>query len=66
VLHRLERADGPPELNARLGVRNRELHHPLRAAGLLGGERDGRQVSHPGQYGARILLCAQALRFGTA
>jgi hypothetical protein len=66
VLHRLERADGPPELNARLGVRDRELHHPLRAAGLLGGERDGRQVPHPGQHRARVLRRAQALRFGAA
>jgi hypothetical protein len=63
VLHRLERADGPPELNARLRVSDRQFHHPLRAADLLGGERDGRQVPHPGQHGARVLLCAQALRF---
>jgi len=66
VLHRLERADRPPELNARLGVRDCELHHPLRAADLLGGERDGRQVPHSGQHGARVLQRAQALRFGTA
>jgi hypothetical protein len=66
VLHRLERADRPPELNARLGVRDRELHHLLRAADLLGGERDGRQVPHPGQHGARVLRRAQALGFGTA
>ena len=66
VLHRLERADGPPELNARLGVLDRELHHPLRAADLLGGERDGRQVPHPGQREARVRRRAQALRFGTA
>ena len=66
VLHRLERADGPPELNARLRVRDRQLHHPLRTADLLGGERDGRQVPHPGQRGARVLRRAQALRFGAA
>ena len=66
MLHRLERADGPPELNARLGVRDRELHHPLRAACLLGGKRDGRQVPHPGQHQARVPRRAQALRFGVA
>jgi hypothetical protein len=66
VLHRLERADGPPELNARLGVRDRQLHHSLRAADLLGGERDGRQVPHPGQRGARVFRRAQALRFCAA
>ena len=66
VLHRLERADRPPELNARLGVRDCELHHPLRAADLLGRERDGRQVPHPGQHGPSVLRRAQALRFGAA
>jgi hypothetical protein len=64
VLHRLERADGPPELNARLRVRDRQFHHPLRATDLLGGERDGRQVPQAGQHGARVLRRAQALRFG--
>jgi hypothetical protein len=66
VLHRLERADGPPELNARLRVRDREFHHPLRAADLFGGERDGRQVPHPGQHPARVLRRAKALRFRAA
>jgi hypothetical protein len=66
VLDRLERADGPPELNARLGVRDRELHHSLRAADLLGGQGGRRQVPHPVQRGLRAPRHAQALRFGAA
>jgi len=66
VLDRLERANGPPELNARLSVRDRELRHPLRAADLLGGQGDRRQVPHPVQHAARVPRRAQALRFDAA
>ena len=44
VLDRLERADRPAELHADLGVLDRHLEHLLRAADLLGGQRDRGQV----------------------
>ena len=46
VLDGLERADGPAELHAHLGVLDGHLEHPLGPADLLGRQGHGGQVEH--------------------
>jgi len=51
VLDGLEAADGPAELNARLGVLDRRVEHVLGATDLLGGQSHGGEVERLGQTG---------------
>jgi hypothetical protein len=51
VLDRLEAADRPTELVPDLGVFHRHVERALRAAELLGGERDGGHVEGAVEHG---------------
>jgi len=55
VLNGLEAADGPAELEARLGVVGRHLHHPHRATGLLTEQRNRGVVQCVLHCGATVL-----------
>ena len=64
VLDGLERSDRAPELGPDPRVLDGNLQHPLRAADLLGGQRDCREIPHPGQDAARVAARPEALRLG--
>ena len=51
VLDGLEAADGPAELDPRLGVLDRGVEHVLGPADLLGGQRHGGEVERLGEPG---------------